>query len=83
MEDQKNSIRIPKHVYAYLIDDYARAMFLSRRPGTCYSQGEADAIMRMLNYCWGLTSLEVQESKEFKQALIDIEASYISQHEKQ
>lgn len=81
MEDQKNSIRIPKHVYSHLIHDYARAMFLLRETGTCYSQGEADAIMRMLNYCWGLTSPEVQESKEFKQALIDIETSYISQHE--
>lgn len=35
--------------------------------------------MLVFNYCWGLTSVEVQESKAFKQALLDVENIHIAE----
>jgi hypothetical protein len=69
----KTTLTIPSCAYKNLIIDYAYARFMTRHIGSSYWQGQEDALMLVFNYCWGLTSVEVQESEQFKQALIDVE----------
>lgn len=71
----KTTFTIPSSAYKNLIIDYAYARFMARHLRSLYWQGQEDALMLVFNYCWGLTSVDVQESEQFKQALIDVEAS--------
>ena len=75
----KTTLTIPSYAYKNIVIDYAYARFMARHIGSSYWQGKEDALMLVFNYCWGLTSVEVQKSKEFKQALIDVEASKSSE----
>lgn len=75
----KTTLTIPSHVYKNLIIDYAYARYMTRHLGSSYWQGQEDALMLVFNYCWGLTSVDVQESKEFKQASTDVENAKIAE----
>lgn len=76
---EKTTLKIPSYAYKNLILDYAYARYMARHLRSPYWQGQEDALMLVFNYCWGLTSVDVQESKEFKQALIDVENSKSSE----
>lgn len=75
----KTTLTIPSYAYKNLIVDYAYARVMAKHLGSSYWQGREDALMLVFNYCWGLTSVDVQESKEFKQALIDVENARIAE----
>lgn len=75
----KNTLTIPSYAYKNLILDYAYARYMARHLKSPYWQGQEDALMLVFNYFWGLTSVDVQESKEFKQALIDVENARIAE----
>lgn len=75
----KTTLTIPSYAYKNLILDYAYARYMARHLRSPYWQGQEDALMQVFNYCWGFTSVEVQESDQFKQALIDVENSKSSE----
>lgn len=78
---KQKTITIPAEALTYLLYDYARARYLSRSRGSSYQQGREDALMLALNYCFGLTSADVEERKDFKQMLIEVENAYLSEEE--
>lgn len=71
--------KIPSDALKTLIFEYAYARFMARHLRSNYWRGKEDALMLVFNYCWALTSVDVQESKSLKQALIDVEASKSSE----
>ena len=72
----KATLTIPSSAYKNLMIDYAYARFMARHLKSPYWQGQEDALMLVFNYCWGMTSVEVQDSKQFKQASLDVENAY-------
>jgi hypothetical protein len=75
----KTTLTIPSYAYKNMLIDYAHARFMTKHLGSSYWQGQEDALMLVFNYCWGMTSVDVQESEQFKQALIDVENSKSSE----
>jgi hypothetical protein len=73
------TLTIPSSAYKNLIIDYAYARYMATHLRSPYWQGQEDALMLVFNYCWGLTSVDVQESKEFKQASIDVENAKLAE----
>lgn len=73
---EKATLTIPSSAYKNLMIDYAYARFMARHLKSPYWQGQEDALMLVFNYCWGMTSVEVQDSKQFKQASLDVENAY-------
>ena len=78
---KQETIRISATALNHLLHDYAQARYLSRSRGSSYQQGREDALMLALNYCFGLTSTDVEERKDFKQMLIEVENAFLSQNE--
>ena len=78
---KRETITIPASALKYLLHDYAQARYLSRSRGSSYQQGREDALMLALNYCFGLTSTDVEERGDYKQMLIEVENAYLSQEE--
>ena len=76
---KQKTITIPAEALTHLLYDYARARYLSRSRGSSYQQGREDAFMLALNYCFGLTSVDVEERKDFKQMLIEVKNAYLSE----
>lgn len=78
---EQKTITIPACSLTNLIHDYAQALYLTRSRGSSYQQGKEDALMSAINYCFGLTSVEVREREDFKQAYIDIRDADMSASE--
>jgi hypothetical protein len=72
---------VSDYAYARIVSDYAYARIMARHLKSKYWEGKEDALMMVLNCCWRLTSVEVQESEEYNQAFIDVER-YITTNEK-
>lgn len=67
------TLTISFYAYKSIVSDYAYARYMARHLKSKYWEGREDALMMVLNYCWGLTSVEVQESEQYNQAFIDVE----------
>lgn len=69
------TIKIPSSAFINIVWDYAEAFFKARTFKSSYNQGKKDALMQAINYCWGYTSVEVQEMELFKDALNQFESA--------
>lgn len=78
---QQKTITIPAEALTHLLYDYARARYLSRSRGSSYQQGREDAFMLALNSCFGFTSADVEERRDYKEMAIQIQNAYLSEGE--
>jgi len=74
-------ITVPAYTLTHLLHDYAQARYLSRSRGSSYQQGREDAFMLALNYCFGFTSADVEERRDYKEMVIQIQNAYLSEEE--